>query len=214
MPDRQVSTTRNNERSQRNLFVGVGFFVAAVLIIGMILFAGRGNDGDGQQGVVVGQVTNTATSQSNTAQPGTTSTSTRTAEATSPPNTSTSTTGVPAPTATGENAEPTSMAEVEEQSIPTEPEADPTEESEPTEEPVVEEPEPTEEAPFVGEFGTLPPVQIVSGGLSRSLDLEYEMAASLSASPSSALVYLLDWPAWTEDDVATIAANLGLDGEH
>jgi hypothetical protein len=136
------------------------------------------------------------------------STSTSTIQSTTPPNTSTSTTAAAAPTATSDD-EPSVNEQAEGEPTPTEPVAEPTA----TEEPVDEAPEPTEEAPFVGEFGTLPPVQIVSGGSARSLDLEYELAASLSASPSSATVYQLAWPEWTEDDVATISANLGMDGE-
>jgi len=212
-PDSRVSATRTDDRSQRNLIAGVGFFVAAVLIIGLILFAGQGDDGDDQQGIVVGEVTSTATKQSTVTQPVVTPTSTSTTESTNPPPTPTSMTRLTQPTVTTADAEPTAMAEVDEQLAPTETEEDPTEAVEPTEEPEIVEPEPTEEAPVVGEFGMLPPAQIVSGGLSRSLDLEYEMAASLSSSPSSAPVYLLEWPAWTEDDVATIAANLGMDGE-
>lgn len=207
VPDRRVSATRQSDHSQRSTLVGVGFFVAALLIIGLILFTGRGDDDNGQ-GVVVGQVTSTATEQTSAAQPSGTSTSTT--QSTTPPNTSTSTTGAVAPTAT--NDDPTATQEVDDEPVPTEPDDEPTSEPAPTDEPVVEE-EPTEEAPFVGEFGTLPPVQIVSGGSSRSLDLEYELAASLAASPSSATVYMLEWPAWTEDDVATISANLGMDGE-
>jgi hypothetical protein len=211
VPDRRVSATRQSDRSQRSILVGVGFFVAALLIIGLILFTGRGDDDNGQ-GVVVGEVTSTSTATEQTAgaQPSNTGTSTN--PSTTSPNTSTSTTGAVAPTPTSDD-DPSVNEQSEVEPTATEPVDEPTAEPTATEEPVDEAPVPTEEVPSVGEFGTLPPVQIVSGGSARSLDLEYELAASLSASPSSATVYQLAWPEWTEDDVATISANLGLDGE-
>jgi hypothetical protein len=124
-----------------------------------------------------------------------------------PPDTATTT----QPTETIELVQPTATSEDIDTIEPT-PTDELAEEPEPTATTVVEEAEPTEEPPAIGDFGTLPPAQIVSGGLSRSLDLDYELAVSLSDSPSSAPVYLLEWPAWTEDDVATIAGNLDLDG--
>jgi hypothetical protein len=212
-PDRRVSATRHNDRSQRNILAGVGFFVAALAIIGVLLFTGGGDDdGDDQRGIV-GEVTSTSTTESLLVTPDDTSTSTTTS--TTGANTVTSTTGAVPPTATTEDDDPT--ATNTEEAVETEPtgsqgEEEPTDEAEPTEEPVDEGPDPNEEPPFIGDFGTLPPAQIVSGGLTRSLSLDYELATSLGNAPSSAPVYLLEFPAWAESDVASIADNLGLDG--
>lgn len=101
---------------------------------------------------------------------------------------------------------------------PAEAVADPTEtepvdaaptEAEPTE---PAEPQPTTE-PLIGDFGSLPPAQIVSGGLSRALSLEYALDQSAVSAPTTATVYQLVWPEYTADDVAAMAANLGIDGE-
>jgi hypothetical protein len=213
VPDRRVSATRHNDRSQRNIVAGVGFFVAALAIIGVLLFTGGGDDdGDGQRGLV-GEVTSTTTSQSLLVTPDNTSTSTVTPRTGA--NTATSTTGAIPPTSTVDEVDPTATSTEEvvevEPSDAEDPE-EPVDEPEPTEEPVDEVPDPNEEPPFVGDFGTLPPAQIVSGGLSRSLSLDYELATSLGNAPASAPVYLLEFPAWAESDVALIADNLGLDG--
>ena len=207
------------------MFAGVAFFVAALLVIAVILFSGGDDNDNGQQGVTVGEATGTSMQETAAVQPGVTRTSTDTTpNTTTAPITATSTTGEGAPTATIADVEPTeTTAPEDEEPVPTQAEEasvdepEPTEEpaieeQEPTEEPVVEEPELTEEPPAIGDFGTLPPAQIVSGGLSRTLNLDYEVATSLSDLPSSAPVYLLEWPAWTADDVATIAANLGIEG--
>jgi hypothetical protein len=210
VPNRRDSTTREADRSQRSLFIGVGFFVAALVVIALILFSGRDDNGGDQPGFAVGEATNPPTATTEAAAPVTTSTNTATT--TSVPNTATST-GVP-PTATTGVDNPTATVSVDDEAEPTPTGDELVEVPDATETPASDDIEPTdEEPPFIGDFGTLPPAQIVSGGLSRTLDLDFEMAASLSSSPSSAPVYLLEWPAWTADDVAMIAANLDLEGE-
>ncbi|MDQ3548410.1 MAG: hypothetical protein M3439_06270 [Chloroflexota bacterium] len=201
----------------------MAFFVAALLVIAVILFSGGDDNDDEQQGVTVGEATRTSVQETAAVQPSVTTTATTTTTMTAP-GTATSTTGGAAPTATTADIEPTETTAPEDgEPVPTQEEEASVDEPEPTEEPAVEEPAPTEEPvveepvpsedpPAIGDFGTLPPAQIVSGGLSRTLNLDYEIATSLSNLPSSAPVYLLEWPAWTEDDVATIAANLDLDG--
>jgi hypothetical protein len=214
VPNDRIGATRYSDRSQRNLLAGVGFFVAALAIIDLILFTGGGDDEPNDQRGLVGEQTATATGESSPAAPSQASTSTSTT--TTGTSTASSTTGIVPPTATSDIEDPTSTtAEETDEPEPTETEdlAVVPSESEPTEAPEDEEPAPTEEAPSVGDFGTLPPAQIVSGGLSRSLDLDYDLATSLANTPSSAPVYLLEFPAWDESDVATIADNLGLDGE-
>lgn len=211
----RVSARREADRSQPSLLIGVGFFVVALLVIGAILFSGRGNDGSNDpRGVAVSQVSSTATTTSASILPGSTSTGIPTS--TTGLNTVTSTSTSDAPTATVSIADPTTTSGGEEKADETPVPTDvPTEviEPEPTEVPDTAVVEPTDtEAPSVGDFGTLPPAQIVSGGLSRSLDLGFKLATSLSDAPSSAPVYQIEWPNWTEDDVASIAANLGLEG--
>lgn len=185
------------------------------MIIGAILFVGGGDDDDpGNQGLVATTVSGTATEDSGSILESATNTSTT--EATSGPNTATSTSRAVPPTATTEVDDPTATINEEPEEVdPTEAETDTEdhEDTEPTEEPVESVPDPTEEPPLVGDFGTLPPAQVVSGGTSRTLNLDFELATSLSNSPSSAIVYLLEFPAWTESDVESLAANLGLDGE-
>lgn len=210
VPNRRLSAKRDADRSQRSLLVGVGFFVAALLVIGIVLFSGGDDNGNNQQGLVAGEATSSTTDGAG-AQPSATTTTSSTS--TTAPNTATSTTGASAPTSTSEDDVPTATTAVDEVDEPTPTEEEVAEAPDPTETPVVDDTVPTEEAPFVGDFGTLPPAQIVSGGLSRTLNLDYELAASLSDMPSSAPVYLLEWPVWTEDDVAMIAANLDLDGD-
>lgn len=73
------------------------------------------------------------------------------------------------------------------------------------------EPEPTP-VPLIGDFGPLPPAQIVSGGLSRGLSLDYVLNRSSVSAPQTGTVYKFVWPEYTSDDVATMAASLGIDG--
>jgi len=124
--------------------------------------------------------------------------------------TATQPTGIPTVTpsdpATETSEEPTEPA-VAEATTSDEPVA--TEAIEPTE---VVNAEPTEE-PVVGDFGQLPPIQIVSGGLERNVDLEYVLDAAAFSAPDLAPVYQIQWKLWTADDLAVIAANLGVDGE-
>lgn len=111
-----------------------------------------------------------------------------------------------APAVTAAAGEPTATteAEVDEATAavaaPTEP--PPTEPSEP---------EPTA-VPLIGDFGPLPPAQIVSGGLSRGLSLDYVLDRASVSAPETGTVYKFVWPEYVADDVAAMAANLGIDG--
>ncbi|MEX2314949.1 MAG: hypothetical protein WD628_04465 [Thermomicrobiales bacterium] len=205
--NRRGNATRPADQSQRNMFIGVGFFVVALLVIGLILFSSRGDD-DNNPGVGFSDATSTATTVASVPQPSATVAAAATQTETGPTTNNPTSTFVSTATAGANPTETTEIDTVE--PTPTDESADA--EPEPTDSPPTEVPEPTEE-PLVGEFGNLPPAQIVSGGLSRPLDLDYELGISLDDTPSTAPVYLMEWPAWTEDDVATIAASLDLEGE-
>jgi hypothetical protein len=117
----------------------------------------------------------------------------------------------PTETATPTTPAPTATVVTEAAPTPTTAEETVTvDEPEPTEAPVEEATAPTE--PVIGEFGELPPAQIVSGGLTRELSLTYELAVSPSDMPSTAPVYLLLWPQRALEDVEAIAAGAGIDG--
>ena len=116
-----------------------------------------------------------------------------------------------APTNTSAAVEPTSTSESTDE--PT----DTPEDEEPTSEPVESDPEPTAteptqseipEAPAEGDFGQLPAVQIVSGGLSRNFELTYDLQLDLSAMPTSGAVYQLLWSALDEDTAAGVVAAI------
>lgn len=194
------------DNSQRNLLIGVGVFVAALALVGALLLTGRGDD-DGDTAAVATN-TRAATSELGAPQSMLGSPTAGSGQGTQPPGPPTAAAGATA-TATG-TTDTAAAAET------------PTDEAvseEPTEEPVAEEPEPTEppvdepeEEPVVGDFGQLPPVQIVSGGLSRSLDLSYEIDTSTYGTPDMASVYSVDWYDWTVDEVTAIAASLGING--
>ncbi|CAN5593258.1 MAG: hypothetical protein H0V47_08785 [Chloroflexia bacterium] len=105
-----------------------------------------------------------------------------------------------------ENVEPTATANnAPDDDATLEPEDDPAE-------PVEEAPPPVEE-PLTGEFGFLPPPQLPSGGTGQSLTLNYQLGTSLELVPTTGTVYLAEWPSYTTDEVATMAANLGIDGD-
>lgn len=107
-----------------------------------------------------------------------------------------------------ENAEPTATPDTN----PADDEAvEPEEEVEPTE-PVEEAPPPVEE-PLTGEFGFLPPPQLPSGGAGQSLTLDYQLGTSLELVPTTGTVYLAEWPSYTADEVETMAADLGIEGD-
>lgn len=117
----------------------------------------------------------------------------------------------PAPTSTpdpdAEVEEPTATSETEE-------DVDGTDETPAAEPTVVDEIPPTPaEEPLAGDFGFLPPPQLPSGGAGQSLSLDYQLGASLETVPTTATVYQIEWQTYTEDEAATMAANLGIDGE-
>lgn len=175
-----------------------------VIAVGIFVLT-RGGDDD-PSGTPAAGANGTGTSTSGsilgfaTATPGTT-------DATTPAGQPPSTT---APTGTTANEEPTSTAETTDE--PTD-----TADEEPTDEPVESEPEPTPtepsqsevpEAPAEGDFGQLPAVQIVSGGLSRNFELTYDLQLDLTAMPTSGSVYQLLWDALDEDTAASVVASI------
>ena len=214
----QYSTVEGgrSDTTQRNLFIGVGGFVVAFLVIGILLLSG-GDDDDGDAGALA---TNTRSATELAASAGGTVTAPSGAGVvpTSPGSAMTSTTGPKSETATTERVIPTVTP-----SDPAAPGTEdvPTDEPEATEEPADADPEATEdtdnaeptEAPVVGDFGQLPPIQIVSGGLGRSIELEYVLDAASFAAPELAPVYEIQWKLWSADDLAMIAENLGIDGD-
>ncbi len=78
----------------------------------------------------------------------------------------------------------------------------------------VEEPEPEPTSlPLEGEFGFLPPAQLPSGGVSSTLELEFQLGMSLESLPSTGTVYLLSWPTYSFADVELARDRLALQGE-
>jgi hypothetical protein len=201
---------RREDTAQRNLFIAIGLFVAALLIVGILLLTG-GED-DQQPGIAAGNATATPTATITiTPSPTTTPAATGASGAPSTPS--------PAPPAppTG-----TPTATNPPESTPTAPpEAEPLSAT-PTPEETAEDPTPTTPAeptapepsatlpPSVGEFGPLPPAQIAGGGLVRPADLDYELGMSLSSVPTAGTVYLIDWGAWTADLATTVASRQGI----
>lgn len=200
--DERRPPDRGRDTSQRNALIAIAFFIAAFAFVGVMLLTGRGDDDP---------------SQSNAA---TTPSFLEVAGSTASPDVPTATQGLggtqptvtmpAAPTVTVPAVAPTSTEEaVVEEDEPTEGTIqEPTEEI--VEEPVDEEPTPE---PLIGDFGALPPAQIVSGGLSRGLTLDYVLDRSSVSAPTTGTVYKFIWPEYTADDVATMAANLGVDGD-
>ena len=97
----------------------------------------------------------------------------------------------------------------EDDTEPVEPEPTSTEDtSEPT---VPDEPEPAPtDLPLEGAFGLLPPAQLPSGGVSSTLDLEYQLAMSLETVATVGTVYRLEWPVYTLEDVEFARDRLAL----
>jgi hypothetical protein len=186
------------------LFVGVGLFIATLLVLGLVLASGD----DDSEPPLAGNATSTATREAqatataggSSATPQPTELGQATATSTAPP--AVSTQSEPVPTDTPEPGEPTPEPE------PTAPEEIATE----TPAGVPEEPT-TPPEPISGEFGVLPPAEIPSGGLSRDLQLQYELGFGLEEIPTEASVYMMQWPARTADDVAALAEQLGIGGE-
>jgi hypothetical protein len=187
--------------------IAVGLFVAALVTVGILLLTSPNDEGDSPG--VAGSTSTPTTSQSildpTAGQP--TPTSGAVSSATSP--SATGTRSQPTSTSTDSGASPTPSVNGDE------PSPSPTEElveDEPTEEPepdATATAEPTTE-PDMGDFGTLPPAQIVSGGLARNVDLDYELAISLDAVPVSATAYRLYWAGWSADDAASVASKVGI----
>jgi hypothetical protein len=188
---------RRGDASQRNLLIAVGIFVLAVIFVGAVILTGRDGNDDDKAGLTTAVATQGAatTTPSQTTQ-GVVSPTTESTSTTAPTETATDI----APTATEEATEPVPTATTEESTEPTA-----------TTEPQEEAPTATTE-PIIGEFGQLPPAQIVSGGPGRPLTLTYDLDRGSVSAPETADVYQLIWPEWTSDEVATIAGNLGIDG--
>lgn len=201
--------------------LGIGVFFLALIVAGVLVLGGD-DDGDGSE-FALGTGTPTAEAQQDTANPQPDSTPTAEQAAQSSPTASESSpTPRVFPTLTPSATLPPDEEAVDATATPLpddEPVDEPTEvidetEVDPTdvpEEPVEIPPTPVEE-PFVGEFGFLAPPQLPSGGAGQSLELDYQLGTSLELVPTSATVYQVEWPAYSEDEVATMAANLGVDG--
>ena len=72
-------------------------------------------------------------------------------------------------------------------------------------------PEPTAtDVPATGEFGVLPPAQLPSGGVSTTLELDYQLGMSLESLPGSGTVYRVSWPVYTLQDVEAARDRLAL----
>ena len=226
---RNQRRTQRGDTGQRNLLLGVGLFVIALIVVGALLLTGN-NDTDepgtsaGGSGLSLGTgVTGTAstTGQSAVATVPSSPQALVPGSSTVPP--STSTASAPGqPTATDSSpVEPTESGVVidEEGTVgddetPTSDEPvvdgnDASEESPGESEPAVEPEEDTPE--LIGEFGQLPPAQIVSGTLSRQMNLTYSLDTAAVTAPQSALVYQLLWPERSVADVQAIVDSLGMD---
>jgi hypothetical protein len=188
--------------------IAVGLFVAALFVVGVLLLTGPDDDSDGNPASAA--VTQTPTpGQSMLTPAGVTATPLAGSTAVVP-------TMTPAPVATPP-AGTTPVPQVVE--TPAAGDAEATNEA--TEEPVesesTETPQPenpqtatSTEEPTVGDFGTLPPAQIVSGGLARNVDLDYELGISLDSVPSSAAAYRFVWAGWSPEEAASVAAKVGI----
>jgi hypothetical protein len=188
--------------------IAVGLFVAALFVVGVLLLTGPDDDSDGNPASAA--VTRTPTpGQSMLTPAGVTATPLAGSTAVVP-------TMTPAPVATPP-AGTTPVPQVVE--TPAAGDAEATNEA--TEEPVesesTETPQPenpqtatSTEEPTVGDFGTLPPAQIVSGGLARNVDLDYELGISLDSVPSSAAAYRFVWAGWSPEEAASVAAKVGI----
>lgn len=197
-------------------------FVVALLIVGALLLTGDDDtEPPVQSGTGTGLATSTAglgiVSGETPTVPSTVTQSPVAGQTTTPVSTPTSPGNVtPTPTSTEEaDAEPTDVAAGEDEE-PTPSDEVEDADSEPTEV-VVEgeepEPEPDDDTePLIGDFGQLPPAQIVSGGLSRNLDFSYELDTSTLGAPQTALVYKLVWPERSMDDAQAMADSLQIGG--
>lgn len=198
---RRTPARAGRDASQRNALIAIIFFVAAFAFVGVMLLSGRGDDEPATAGSSATPAAFRQIGASPTAEVTTAATQPVTAGA------PTATTPSTAPTGTATAAEPTAAATDE----PTTQPVEPTEEAA-TAPPDAAEPEPTA-VPLIGDFGALPPAQIVSGGLSRGLSLEYVLDPSTVSAPETATVYKFVWPEYTTDDIAVMATNLGINGE-
>ena len=189
------------------VIVGV---VMAVLVLGsLFIFRRLGSDDDQTAGVIPSPV---GTSELVQGIPTATlaSTAGETATTTEAANNPTATVTAPAPT-------PVATATSEPDESPADPSPTlPEEEPTPTEE-ILPDPTPTDEPaptptelPLEGAFGFLPRAQLPSGGVSATLELEYQLAMSLEALPTIGTVYRIVWPTYTFEDVELARDRLGL----
>jgi hypothetical protein len=209
-PPSRRSVYNRADTSQRNLIIAASLFVLALLVVGVLLLTG--GDDDEQPGIGAATRTPTATATTTQGTPGATPTPASgqvSGNAPTPTLSSTVTPTVPStPTAQEPEPSPTPTAvEVEPTETPTEAAEEPTA----TEEPEPASPDPTATfPPTVGEFGPLPPAQVVSGGSSRPLDLDFELGIDLGSVPGSGSVYLIDWGTWSADLATTVASRQGI----
>ncbi|HUG17007.1 MAG TPA: hypothetical protein VMM78_18510 [Thermomicrobiales bacterium] len=184
--------------------IAVGLFVLALTVVGVLLLTSPDRDGENagladDATPMVGQSMLTTTATQSTPMPDNPGGGTATPTAVEARSSATTATAPATPTSTG-TADPEATATEDTQG--TEPADDASPEASPTIASEVE--------PEIGEFGTLPPAQIVSGGLARSVDLSYELAITLDAVPTSATAYRLYWAGWSAADAESVAANVGI----
>lgn len=204
---RRAAGRRRDRGAPRALLIGLGVFACAIVVVGAVLILGGGDDPP----ATASELTNaTATRTVAIIPPMSSSTPEQSAQAASTLQpTATGETQAPE---TGESADATATPEPapelpEETATP----EDGGPEDEPTEEPVVEG-EPTV-APPAGDFGTLPPADVPSGGLGRDLVLEFDLAIGEADLPAEATVYHMLWAAHTSESVSALAASLGVSGD-
>ena len=203
--------------------LGIGVFLIAILIAGFLLVRG-GDDNDND---TFGQVTESPTAaETETGSLLTTETPGPSRAATNQPSASLTPTPAGTPEATP-RAFPTLTPAPTNTPAPDdeeegEAEPDSTEPAEEPADPEPEDPDPTPpdddpptpvEEPVAGDFGYLPPPQLPSGGAGQDLSIDYQLATSLEMVPQTGTVYEIIWPSYTEDEVALMAANIGVDGE-
>ena len=204
--------------------LGVGVFLIALVIAGVLVLGGDNDDGEAGEFGATGQTASPTTTASTDLQPTETPDSDDPTATSEPATFPTMASGSPTPrTFPTLTPEPTATEDPDAALEPTEP-VDEREDSE-TEEPVDEDPAdddvdepdtdeevPPAEDPVAGDFGFLPAPQLPSGGAGQSLSLDYQLATSLELVPLTGTVYQVEWPAYSETDVETMAATLGLDG--
>jgi len=195
--------------------IAVGLFVIALVVVGVLLLTNPGSDDN-----VVGSSSSATPSTETSILASATARPSPTAGSAAPGSTPVpqlgasslpSATSAPSSTSTEEQfADPTATSG--EQPVDADPADEPEliDEPEASEDPVEEPIDEPDGDPVVGDFGTLPPAQIVSGGLARDVDLAYEMGIPLESIPSSATAFRLYWAGWSAENVASVASKVNV----